>query len=123
MNQAIEQGMTESPAAQPLGNRIAPHLIPQGPFVAGPGGTAIGGQMDPASTGGGISREAILALLGQIAPPRPPVLAAPQAMRPAVPMAQPQATAAQDPIIRTGVDEATGRRVGMTQSGQVVFLD
>lgn len=79
----IDSGMMESPGAENTGrSNIPPHvlsqLVPPGPFVAGPGGTAIGGQMDPASMGGGVSREAVLALLGQrapkaqvMAPPRP----------------------------------------------------
>lgn len=38
MNQAMLRGMSESPAATSLGNRIAPHTIPQGPFLKGPAG-------------------------------------------------------------------------------------
>lgn len=38
MNQGILRGMSESPAAASLGNRLAPHTIPQGPFLEGPAG-------------------------------------------------------------------------------------
>lgn len=51
MNQAISSGMTESPAAIPMGNKFAPWQIPEGPYFPGPNGTAIGASEGEAMPG------------------------------------------------------------------------
>lgn len=43
MNSVIQSGLAESPAAQYQGNRFSARQIPEGPYVPGPSGTAIGG--------------------------------------------------------------------------------
>ena len=65
MNAAIQWGTTESPAAQFLGNRMAPHTVPQGPFAQGPGNSFVGGNLDESIPGQTIPRSQVMSLLQQ----------------------------------------------------------